>query len=233
MSILDLGVGGGRTTPYLSEIASHYVGIDYAEEMIRVCRTKFPNLQFDVTDASDLSGFADASFDAVIFSFNGIDYLAPDEKREVCLRECYRVLKKGGIFIFSTHNPRSLFLNLQWDKQRLRVLAANIAGNHRVLSSFVLGALTCGRFGLALFRSFLGAMSRVRRRILTRAFWLGAGYLLDPSHGGLVTHGAVPGKVTAELAGLRFRLLNVLPEDYPRNSYIYSTRWYYYAFSKE
>jgi len=31
MAILDLGVGGGRTTPYLSAIASRYVGVDYSE----------------------------------------------------------------------------------------------------------------------------------------------------------------------------------------------------------
>ena len=29
VSILDIGVGGGRTTPYLAELSHHYVGIDY------------------------------------------------------------------------------------------------------------------------------------------------------------------------------------------------------------
>jgi len=53
MSIMDLGVGGGRTTPYLSSIASCYVGADYSEEMIRVCRSKFPHLRFNVADAAD------------------------------------------------------------------------------------------------------------------------------------------------------------------------------------
>ena len=33
MDILDIGVGGGRTTPYLSHVASRYVGLDYSEEM--------------------------------------------------------------------------------------------------------------------------------------------------------------------------------------------------------
>ena len=97
MAILDLGVGGGRTTPCLSMIASRYVGVDYAEEMIGVCRSKFPQLEFAVGDASDLSRFADASFDAVIFTFNGLDCLAPDLKRQQCLRECHRVLKNDGL----------------------------------------------------------------------------------------------------------------------------------------
>lgn len=99
MTILDLGVGGGRTTPYLSKLASFYVGIDYSEEMVQVCRGKYPSLQFEVADAADLSRFADETFDAIVFSFNGIDYLAPDDKRHDCLRECHRVLKPGGVFI--------------------------------------------------------------------------------------------------------------------------------------
>jgi SAM-dependent methyltransferase len=131
MAILDLGVGGGRTTPYLSAIASRYVGVDYSEEMIRACRSKFPHLRFNVADASDLSQFADASFDSVVFSFNGLDCLAPHEKRENCLRECHRVLKAGGVYIFSSHNPRSLFLDWQWDRDRLRRLANKVAGGWR------------------------------------------------------------------------------------------------------
>ena len=41
-AVLNLGVGGGRTTLYLSGITDHYAGIDYAEEMVRACRDKFP-----------------------------------------------------------------------------------------------------------------------------------------------------------------------------------------------
>src|ERR1700690_3026531 len=72
MAILDVGVGGGRTTPYLSRIASRYVGVEYSEEMVRICRKKFPQLKFFVADASDLSELQDASFDVVVMSFNTI-----------------------------------------------------------------------------------------------------------------------------------------------------------------
>ena len=34
-AILDLGVGGGRTTPYLASRAARYVGVDNAEAMVR------------------------------------------------------------------------------------------------------------------------------------------------------------------------------------------------------
>src|SRR5580704_5064508 len=69
-SILDLGVGGGRTTAYLAARAAHYIGLDYSEAMIKACQTKFPHLEFRVADAADLSAFPDESFDVVVFSFN-------------------------------------------------------------------------------------------------------------------------------------------------------------------
>ena len=40
--VLDLGVGGGRTTAFLSSRAGAYVGLDYAPTMVKICRLKFP-----------------------------------------------------------------------------------------------------------------------------------------------------------------------------------------------
>jgi hypothetical protein len=65
MDILDLGVGGGRTT-------------------VEACRAKNPKLEFH--GAAALSIFANGSFAAVVFAFNGIDYVVPDENREKCLQ---------------------------------------------------------------------------------------------------------------------------------------------------
>jgi ubiquinone/menaquinone biosynthesis C-methylase UbiE len=232
MAILDLGVGGGRTTPYLSEVASYYVGLDYSEEMIEVCRTKFPHLQFVVADASDLSRFLDGSFDAVVFSFNGLGHLAPDEKRLQCLRECRRVLKPGGIFIFSVHNPRALFIDWRWDRERLRRLAKRFSGRATLLFYPALAILTCARVGLALLRTLTKAIPRAYRRLPTKTFWHGEGYLLIPTHGGLLMHFALPHRVIAELANLNFEFLRELPEGYPDKGRRFGTRWFYYAFAK-
>lgn len=101
--ILDIGVGGGRTTPYLSRLAGEYIGIDYSPEMVAKCRLKYPALLFLECDARHLTPFSDASFDAVFFSLNGIDYVN-HPNRLMILREVHRVLKAGGLFIFSSHN---------------------------------------------------------------------------------------------------------------------------------
>jgi len=233
MAILDLGVGGGRTTPHLSALASRYVGVDYSDEMIRACRGKFPHLRFEVADASDLSQFEEASFDAVVFSFNGLDCLAPDDKRENCLCECHRILRPGGIFIFSSHNPRSLFLDWQWDRDHLRVLASKVAAREGIVFELVLAALTCGRAMLGVARSLARAVPRARRRLPTAAFWSGEGYIFEPAHGGLLMHFAIPARTFAELTRFGFKLLQVLPENHPARPREYTARWYYYAFAKD
>jgi SAM-dependent methyltransferase len=231
--VLDLGVGGGRTTPYLSKIASTYVGMDYSEEMIRACRTKFPKLQFKVQDAADLSMFADESFDSIVFSFNGIDYLVPSEKRQRCLHECYRVLKRGGTFIFSCHNPRSIVLGWDWDWNGLRMKTQKVAADGgKLYFEVVLAGLSCAKFGLAMCRASFQSVPRAFRRLRTNLYWRGEGYSFDPSHGGLWTHQATPHRVIKELSNLQFKFLQVLPEDHPRKPRSWRTRWYYYAFSK-
>jgi SAM-dependent methyltransferase len=231
-AVLDLGVGGGRTTPYLSSVASDYIGVDYSAEMIRASRMKYPTLRFEVADAADLSLFANEFFDAVVFSFNGLDCLLPDEKRQQCIRECFRVLKHGGTLIFSCHNPRSLVVGWHWDWDRLRTMANEVGEGRRFMVVPLLVAFSIAKFGLAVLRTVIPSIPRALRRIRTRTFWSGEGYSFNPLHGGLWLHGSVPKYVIAELNKSNFKLLRLLPEDHPRNGHSWRTRWYYYAFSK-
>jgi ubiquinone/menaquinone biosynthesis C-methylase UbiE len=107
LQMLDIGVGGGRTTQHFSAIASQYIGIDYSAEMISACTKRFSRssvkMQFKVCDARDLSQFADSSFDFVLFSFNGIDYTCHEDRLKI-FQEVSRVGKPGGYFFFSSHN---------------------------------------------------------------------------------------------------------------------------------
>ena len=101
--ILDIGVGGGRTTQYLLPKAAEYTGLDYVPEFIERVKKKYQIGNFIVGDARDLNEFEDEAFDFVLFSFNGIDAVSHGDRLRI-LREMHRVLKKGGMIMFSSHN---------------------------------------------------------------------------------------------------------------------------------
>ena len=105
MKMLDVGVGGGRTTRYLAPLVKDYVGIDYAEELTEICRKKFPANKFLTVDVRNMSVFSEKEFDFILFSFNGLDYM-PHADRMAALQQIKRVLSPGGYFCFSTHNIR-------------------------------------------------------------------------------------------------------------------------------
>lgn len=102
-ALLDMGIGAGRTTRFLLPLAGDYRGFDYSDEMVRAAAARFPGVKIEERDARDLSAYGDASFDVVLFSFNGIDCLSHEGRLQV-MSEVKRVLKPGGIFAFSSHN---------------------------------------------------------------------------------------------------------------------------------
>lgn len=101
--ILDIGVGAGRTAAILAPRSRSYIGVDYTPKMVDLSRKRCPNLRFEVMDARDLTAFADASFDLVVFSYNGIDSVEGEGRLKV-FNEVARVLRPGGSFVFSTFN---------------------------------------------------------------------------------------------------------------------------------
>ena len=119
-TVLDIGCGAGRTTAPLFEAGFNVIGIDLSEAMIDRAKARFPHIDFRVGNACDLQ-FPDESVDYVLFSFNGIDCIYPEEKRIQALKEINRVLKPGGLFVFSSHNSWSYDLFLEILTRHLKV----------------------------------------------------------------------------------------------------------------
>lgn len=104
MDMLDMGVGGGRTTKYFAPLVRNYTGADYAIAMVDVCLDKYGNDYYFLNcDVRDMKEISDNSYDFVLFSFNGIDSFNHKD-RMAALDEINRVLRPDGYFCFSSHN---------------------------------------------------------------------------------------------------------------------------------
>jgi SAM-dependent methyltransferase len=112
--ILDLGCGEGYFARQLkSRGAAHVEGIDISGEMIAGAieaeKTEPLGIRYQVSDASELSEFGDQEFDLVVavFLFNYVDH----EQMTTIMKGIFRVLRKGGRFIFSVPHPFFAFLH--------------------------------------------------------------------------------------------------------------------------
>ncbi len=91
--ILDLGCGTGDLTMKLAELGATVIGIDQSENMILQAQNKYPDIKFDIQDATDLQ-FEDM-FDGV-FSNATLHWVKPPKKALECI---YTGLKTGGRFV--------------------------------------------------------------------------------------------------------------------------------------
>ena len=108
-SVLDLACGMGRTTLLLHEMGYKVRGVDLSDVFIEITKRRLPYLDLRVGSYDHIEE-PDASFSNILISLNGIDLAFPATQRLQALRECARVLKPGGIFIYSSHNLKSLHL---------------------------------------------------------------------------------------------------------------------------
>lgn len=123
--ILDIGSGAGRTTFNLYKNGyKNITGADIAKQLVAHANAYAANnglpVEFIVADVRELP-FEAASFGGALFSYNGLMTIPKQENREKALAEIYRVLKPGGIFIFTAHDRDSLVKFRQfWQDEKER-----------------------------------------------------------------------------------------------------------------
>lgn len=91
--ILDLGCGTGALTAAIVERGAEVFGIDRSPQMVAQAKSKFPGLEFEVVDATEME--FEAEFDAV-FS-NAVLHWIPEAEKVVS--GVARALKPGGRFV--------------------------------------------------------------------------------------------------------------------------------------
>lgn len=100
--ILDCAAGTGAYAFYLAKQGHQVTATDITPRHVAYMREQLENKNYEidtaVLDATDMSMFADETFD-VVLNMGPFYHLTEEEKRRKCLEECLRVLKKGGIIV--------------------------------------------------------------------------------------------------------------------------------------
>ncbi len=107
--ILDLCTGTGDLAGILKEKYPYakIIGVDFSQEMLKVARIKYPEIEFLDADCTQLP-FKNEQLDLCIISFG----LRNTEDIKKMLSEIYRVLKKEGTFINLDLGKPNKFLNI-------------------------------------------------------------------------------------------------------------------------
>jgi SAM-dependent methyltransferase len=105
IDLLCLASGGGQQGPVFAALGANVTVFDNSPSQLKqdqfVAEREALSLKTVEGDAADLSMFADQSFDVI---FNPVSTVFMPDVR-VVWRECYRVLRHGGILMTGSMNP--------------------------------------------------------------------------------------------------------------------------------
>ncbi|TCL57327.1 methyltransferase family protein [Kineothrix alysoides] len=106
--ILDCAAGTGIYAFYLQNAGHEIVATDITPRHVEIMKSQAAKegyqMRIEVMDATDMSRFADESFD-IVLNMGPFYHLVDKERRLQCLKESLRVLRKGGI-LMTAYIPR-------------------------------------------------------------------------------------------------------------------------------
>lgn len=132
--VLLLGCGTGEESKMLQAFgATDITGIDISSKSIEIAKESYPDVKFEIGDMHNLN-FEAESFDFVYSSLT-IHY---SENPEKVYNSVYKILKKGGKFLFSVGHPmRWGFEEIMIDGIKCRILGcAQPDAENRVFGNY-------------------------------------------------------------------------------------------------
>jgi ubiquinone/menaquinone biosynthesis C-methylase UbiE len=106
-NILDLACGTGSITVPLAKRGYALTGIDLSAEMLSLAQSKSDdaNVKIRFSEQNIALFQAGSSFDAIICSFDGINYLTSPKDVQSCFASVAETLSEDGIFVFDISTP--------------------------------------------------------------------------------------------------------------------------------
>ncbi|MGX4600338.1 class I SAM-dependent methyltransferase [Faecalimicrobium sp. JNUCC 81] len=126
-NVLCLASGGGQQGPIFAALGANVTVFDNSKEQLlkdkMVSERDNLHIHLEKGDMRDLSRFEDETFD---FIFHPVSNCFIDDIKAVW-KECYRVLKKGGILISGFTNPIIYIFDLyEWEKNNKLIIKNHI-----------------------------------------------------------------------------------------------------------
>ena len=129
-SVLDLCCGTGLLAGELSTRGYRVVGVDASDTMLALARERVgPEVSLSRTTLPDLA--VDGVFDAAVSTFDGLNYLTPNELR-LTLEAVFRCVRPEGWLVFDLHTDAMMDFTLSNP-----VVAGESAGHGFVITSAV------------------------------------------------------------------------------------------------
>jgi len=101
---LDFGCGAGRSTRFLKKLGFDSIGVDIAEDMLKIARETDPAGNYLQVSDGNLGILKDSSFDVVLsaFTFDNIPTLSAKTR---LFKELSRLLRPNGIIVNLVSSP--------------------------------------------------------------------------------------------------------------------------------
>jgi len=98
--VWDFGCGPGQTTKYIQNLGVKISGLDLSDQILEQAKTIHPEIHFRKGNILDLE-FGNDSIAGVVAFYAIVHF--KEKQVGIALREIFRVLQPGGIFLFTYH----------------------------------------------------------------------------------------------------------------------------------
>jgi 2-polyprenyl-3-methyl-5-hydroxy-6-metoxy-1,4-benzoquinol methylase len=102
-TVLDIGVGTGRTSKYLAPYSKRYVGIELNKNMLDLFSEHLPQIELVQCDMREFYKLNKDKFDFVLGPYSAFDALNHNDRVKM-FHDIHAMMQPNGMFVFATHN---------------------------------------------------------------------------------------------------------------------------------
>lgn len=124
IKLIDVGCGTGRYSIALSKYCEQITACDIVDDSLKILQDKInhlgiSNINILNENAMSLNSIQSNEFD-IVLCMGPLYHLDKKNDRDLCLNEMARILKKGGVAVFSYLSTKALWMNVVKGKMSMK-----------------------------------------------------------------------------------------------------------------